>query len=89
MIIDGIILGTIAWLSIVFTFSHFPAFIKNFLLRHFLISDMIATAIAYAFLSSISQSIISVVGAITTGLLVNITLVISNKISPLHEVVKR
>lgn len=89
MIIDGIILGILAWLSIVFTFSHFPKPIKNFLLRHFLISDMMATTVAFVFLSSISQSILSVIGAITTGLLVNITLVISNKISPLDEVAKQ
>ena len=89
MIIDGIILGVIAWLSIVFTFSHLPIFMKNFLLRHSLVSDIIATVLAFTFISGISQSIIAVIGAIATGLLVNMTLVISKKVSPTQEVTKQ
>ena len=77
--LDGIILGIFTWLSLVLTFNHLPQIIKNFLSNHTLLTDLIATCIAFLFLSGISQSIISVIGSITTGLLVNLTLIIFKK----------
>ena len=76
---DGAILGVITWASMVFTFMHLPRFIKRFLLRHFIISDIIATGITFFLLSSISHSIMAVVGSITCGLLVHISLMAVNK----------
>tara|TARA_Y100001970_G_C14180437_1_gene829535 strand:- start:348 stop:590 length:243 start_codon:yes stop_codon:yes gene_type:complete len=75
---DGVLLGILTWLSMIFSFMHFPEKIKNFMLNHFVITDLISMAIAFLFLSGISQSITSVMGTITCGLLVNMSL-IANK----------
>ena len=72
--LDGIILGIFTWLSILFTYSHLPEKIKNLLIYKTIVADLLATGISFVLLAGISQSIISVVGSITTGLLVNLTL---------------
>ena len=79
--IDGCILGAITWLSLVFTFKHLPKKFKVILLAFPLVCDFLATFICFVFLSSISKSILSVVGSIVCGLLVNFTLVIYKKLS--------
>ena len=76
---EGLILGIITWLSLIFSFQHLPKFIKRFLLRHTLFCDILATGLCFVFLASISKSILSVVGSITCGLLVNFTLIIYKK----------
>ena len=76
MITEGCILGAIAWVSLVFSFQHLPSVLKSFLLSRPLICDMMATGICFVFLSSISKSILSVVGSIVCGLLVNFTLIV-------------
>lgn len=77
--IDGTILGVLTWLSFLLTFKHLPKIIKKILLKHPLFCDILATTICFLLLSSISKSILSVVGSIVCGLLINITLVIYNK----------
>lgn len=77
--IDGIILGVLCYASIVFSFMHFPQFIKNFLLKNFFIADILSVGTTFFFLASISQSILSVIGSIVCGLLVNITLALYGK----------
>lgn len=72
--LDGIILGIFTWLSILFTYSHLPNKIKKLLIYKTIVADLLATGISFVLLAGISQSIISVVGSITTGLLVNLTL---------------
>lgn len=79
--IDGCILGVITWLSLVFTFQHLPRTAKYILLKFPLFCDLLATFICFIFLASISQSILSVVGSIVCGLLVNFTLVVYKKIN--------
>jgi len=71
--IDGLILGTITWLSILFSFRQLPLPIRKLLLKFPLFCDILATGICFVFLSSISQSILSVVGSIVCGLLINLT----------------
>lgn len=73
--IDGFILGIVTWLSLLLTFQHLPKVIKNILLSYPLFSDILATVLCFLFLSGISKSILSVIGSITCGLLVNFTLV--------------
>ena len=73
--IDGVLLGFLTWCSMLFTFTHLPNFLKRFMLNHFIFTDIICIAITFFALSSISQSITSVIGCIVCGLLVNITLV--------------
>ena len=67
-------LGTIAWASMLATFTHLPKRVKKFLIGHFLVTDAIATGLTYTFLSGISKSLMSVIGSLTCGLLVNFTL---------------
>jgi len=74
--IDGLILGVITWISLVFSFQHLPLRLKTFLLSRPLVCDIMATGICFIFLSSISKSILSVVGSIVCGLLINFTLII-------------
>ena len=78
--IDGVILGFIMWLSLVFTFMHIPKILKSFFLKHFLITDILSSVITFLLLTGISQSLVAVVGSVTTGLLVNMTLMTYNKI---------
>lgn len=73
--IDGFILGVITWISLVFSFQHLPLVLKKILLSRPLLCDMLGTLICFIFLSSISKSILSVVGSIVCGLLVNFTLI--------------
>ena len=77
--IDGIILGMLCYASFVFSFIHFPQFIKNFLLKNFFITDILSVITTFLFLSSISHSILSVIGSIVCGLLVNLTLMFYGK----------
>jgi len=72
---EGVILGILSWLSLVLSWQHLPRLIKSATKKHPLISDLVAIIIAYLFLSNISKSIIAVIGAITAGVLVNITLI--------------
>ena len=72
--LDGLLLGFLTWLSFTFSFIHFPERLKRFMLRHFVITDMLCICLTFFLLSSISQSITSVIGSITCGLLVNMSL---------------
>lgn len=78
-LIDGLILGIFTWLSFVLTYNHLPKILKNFLSTHTLFTDLFTSLLAFLLLSGISQSIISVIGSITTGLLVNFTLILTRK----------
>jgi len=77
--IDGILLGVLTWLSMLVSFVHFPKWLKKFLLSHFMLTDIICIILTFLALSSISQSIMAVVGSVTCGLLVNLTLMGTKK----------
>ena len=79
--LSGVMLGVLTWLSLVFSFMHLPAWLKRFLLNHFVITDILSIAITFLGLASISHSIMAVVGSITCGLLVNITLMANKKLT--------
>jgi ABC-type Fe3+ transport system permease subunit len=72
--IEGLILGVVSWLSILGTWWHLPKKAQNFTKQHPLISDIVASALAYILLSSVSKSLIAAVGAIICGLLINYTI---------------
>lgn len=74
MIIEGITFGFIYWLGSVISFWHLPKLVKNFLLKHFMLSEILYTIGTYLFISAISKSIIALIGAIFSGLLMNITM---------------
>jgi hypothetical protein len=71
---DGVALGILLWLSILFTWRHLPAPIKHFFRTHPAISDITTGMIAFFLLTSISKSIVAVTGSIVAGLLMNFTL---------------
>lgn len=77
--IEGLILGFISWLSLFMSWSHFPESIKKWTLRHPVITDLSTGVLVYLILSSISKSIVAAVGAVFSGLLVNLSLFIGTK----------
>ena len=79
--IDGLLLGVLTWLSMIFSFKHLHKRIKTFLLKHFIITDILSIALTFLFLSGISKSLTSVIGSIVCGLLVNITLMANKSLS--------
>lgn len=72
---DGLLLGFLTWLSFVFSFLHFPNFIKSLLLKNFFITDFLSVITSFLLLTSISKSLVAVIASMFCGLLVNITLV--------------
>ena len=72
--LDGLLLGFLTWMSFTFSFMHLPERIKRFMLRHFVFTDIISVCLTFLLLSSISHSITSVIGSITCGLLINMSL---------------
>lgn len=72
--VEGIVLGAVSWLSLLGTWWHMPSRIQIFTKRHPLFSDILASAMAYILLSSVSKSLVAAVGAIVCGLLVNMTI---------------
>lgn len=74
--ISGIILGIVTWLSFALSWYHAPHFIKKMSMRLPLVTDLIGASLAYVLISSISKSIIAVIGAITCGLLISTSILI-------------
>lgn len=85
IMIDGAILGILTWVSMIFSYRHFPFWIRNFMLRHPVMTDVIATSICFFFLCSISASLTAVAASVVCGLLVNMTLVIANQLGEFNE----
>lgn len=71
---DGITLGIIFWVSILFTWYHLPQVIKDFFRNRPVLSDVTTGTVAFFLLTGISKSITAVVGSIVAGLLMNFTL---------------
>ena len=74
--IDGITLGVLSWLSILLSWWHLPQWLKNITKRHPVVSDIAAGGLTFFFLTSISKSLIAVIGSIVCGLLVNLSIII-------------
>jgi len=82
MLLTGMILGILAWISILLTFRHFPKRMQGFLLRHHFLSDILASGFTLLVLGGFSQSISSIIGAVLCTVLIEITLVIYTSIKP-------
>lgn len=76
--IEGLVLGTITWLSLLLSWFHLPSPFKKFTYKHPLLSDLIGSVTAYLALSAISKSLAAAVGAIFCGLLINFTIMGAN-----------
>lgn len=69
--IEGILLGSASFASMAMTWRHTPDFFKRFTLRFPWLTDLGAGVLAFTLLTGFSSSLVAVVGAVTTGLLVN------------------
>lgn len=74
MLTTGLTLGFLAWLSLLMTFRHLPSKVRDWLLRHPLLSDILASLITLFVLGGISQSLASIIGTVFTAVLVEISL---------------
>lgn len=81
---DGLILGFLTWLSFIFSFVHFPKFIKTLLLKNFIVTDILSVLTSFFLLTSISKSLVAVAASMFCGLLVNVTLVIYKKYTQVY-----
>lgn len=77
--ISGLILGAMTFASMVVTFMKLPKRLQGWILRHKLLTDLGAGVIVFLVLGAISKSIVAIVGAITSGLLVGISLELAGK----------
>ena len=71
---EGLLLGLMTFGSLLLTFWKLPAFLQNRIKKHKFLADITAGAIVYFILGAISKSIVAIVGAIFTGLLVGLSL---------------
>jgi hypothetical protein len=72
--IEGLSLGVMTFASLLITFWKLPKRIQQWILKHKFLADLAAGAIVYMILGAISKSIIAIVGAISAGLLVGLSL---------------
>jgi hypothetical protein len=79
---DGFLLGSLTWLSFIFSFKHFPVQLKKFLLKNFFITDIMSVLLTFLLLTSISKSLVAVIASMVCGLLINLTLVVYKFLSP-------
>lgn len=77
---DGLLLGILTWISFVISFNHFPKFIKRFLLKNFFLTDVLSVVLSFVLLTGISKSIVAVIASMVCGLLVNLTLLMRERI---------
>ena len=78
---SGTILGSILAFSATLSFRHWPVIIKNFLLKHYVISDILASVLVYMALSAVSSSLTAVSAAVVAGLLIEIALLVGRRIA--------
>jgi hypothetical protein len=67
----GFWLGVISFMSLVLSFMNLPPFMRRWLVKHRLITDLAAGALVFFLLSSISKSLGAVIGSMLCGLFVN------------------
>jgi len=75
----GLVLGFFAWVSLMLSWHNLPLFIKIFLAKNPLLSDVIAVVLTYTFISTISGSLSGVIATVSAGVLVNLTTMIGAK----------
>lgn len=78
--IEGLIFGCLIFASTIFSWFHLPEWFKAFSIRHFIMSEILFTMITYITVTSISQSLVAVVAAATSGLLANIAVMIYRRL---------
>lgn len=72
--LEGAIFGLISFISMVFTWRNLPTWFKNLCLQYPLAAEWLSTLSAFLMMTSISASLVSVVGAAVYGLCVNLAM---------------
>jgi fructose-specific phosphotransferase system IIC component len=78
--IEGISLGIISWISIMFSWWHLPERLKKITFKVPVLSDITVGLLTYMFISSLSKSLVALIATIVTTLMWNITIVIGRHI---------
>jgi len=78
--IEGLIFGTLAWLSLLLSWFHLPEMAKRFTKNHPLLTDIGGAALAFFLISSISKSLVAVIAATVTGLLITVTVMVGRQL---------
>jgi len=76
--LEGISLGSMAFISLVISFLKMPGRVKKFFLDHKMVTDIAAAGLIYIMLSAVSKSIVALVGSIFAGLAVGISIEIAD-----------
>lgn len=74
MILTGIFLGLMSWVSVVMTFIKWPARMKAWIVQHELIADIMAGLGVWLLLGAISKTLTAVIGATIAEILLGATL---------------
>lgn len=73
MLTTGIFLGFFSWLSMYMSWRNFPRNIKRLTLEHPIIAEAIASISIWLFITAVTKTLIGVIAATVTGLLINLT----------------
>ncbi len=71
---DGFIFGFITWISLIFTWTHLPQFLKRFTINHPILTDFSVMILSFFTITSITKSLAGAVASIVVGLLMEVTL---------------
>lgn len=73
--IDGFILGVMAFISLVMTWHSLPLWAQRFIVNHPFVADSIAGISTWMFLTAVSKTIVAVVASFVTALMVNFAVI--------------
>ena len=79
MLETGLILGLLAWVSILLTFKNLPPKIQSWLLQHPLLSDTISSLLTFGIIGGVSHSLVAVLATVVSTILVELTLLAYKK----------
>lgn len=69
MIIEGLLLGTVSFISLATVYHKMPQRFKDFCVKHSLMTDLLSTIGTYLTLGSISSSVVAAFAAAWVGIM--------------------
>jgi hypothetical protein len=85
MITTALVLAVLTFLCGIFIFIKLPEFVKRFLTKHDLFTDISATGLIWLGLSSLSGTLVAVIASAMAGVLVSVALIIRRKEQDFNE----
>ena len=73
MLTTGIFLGFFSWLSMYMSWRNLPLKLRRLTLKHPIIAEAVASLSIWLFITAVTKTLIGVVAATVTGLLINFT----------------